>query len=124
MSSILLVEDDNVIRKMIGMPLLLRGYQVDSAENGEQGVQKANSCSYDAILMDMHMPVMDGHEATRVLREQGYTGLIIAVTASVMTDETNKAISIGCDHFISKPIEVTFEEQVKEYINLHKQTLK
>ncbi|WDE12582.1 response regulator [Thalassomonas haliotis] len=116
MSSILLVEDDNVIRKMISMRLQLSGFEVDTAVNGLEGIEKASACLYDAILMDMHMPVMDGHEATRVLREQGYQGLIIAVTASVMSDETSKAINVGCDHFISKPIEVTFEQQVAEFI--------
>ncbi|WP_281555836.1 response regulator [Thalassomonas sp. RHCl1] len=120
MSSILLVEDDQVIRKMITMRLQLHGFEVDTAVNGLQGVEKANGRLYDAILMDMHMPVMDGHEATRVLREQGYQGLIIAVTASVMSDETNKAINIGCNHFIPKPIEVTFEDQVAEFITRYK----
>ncbi|WDD99776.1 response regulator [Thalassomonas actiniarum] len=120
MSSILLVEDDQVIRKMISIRLQLRGFEVDTAVNGEQGVEKASTCLYDAILMDMHMPVMDGHEATKVLRKQGYQGLIIAVTASVMSEETNKAINIGCDHFIPKPIEVTFEDQVTEFITRFK----
>ncbi|WDE06115.1 response regulator [Thalassomonas viridans] len=120
MSSILLVEDDNVIRKMINMRLQLRGFEVDTAINGQEGVEKASTCRYDAILMDMHMPVMDGHEATKKLREQGYQGLIIAVTASVMSDETSKAIDVGCDHFISKPIEVTFEDQVADFITRFK----
>lgn len=120
MSSILLVEDDNVIRKMINIRLQLHGFEVDTAVNGQEGVEKASTCLYDAILMDMHMPVMDGHEATKILREQGYQGLIIAVTASVMSDETNKAINVGCDHFIPKPIEVNFEDQVAEFISQYK----
>ena len=119
MSSILLVEDDNVIRKMLSLRLRMRDIDVDIAVNGLEGYQKALAGQYDAILMDMHMPVMDGHEATKKLREQGYTGLIIAVTASVMTDETDKALDMGCNYFISKPIEATFEDQIIELITLY-----
>lgn len=75
---------------------------------------------YDLILMDMHMPVMDGHEATRKLREVGYTGLIVAVTASVMSQESEAAIKSGCDNYINKPVTEDFEQKVEDLLNANR----
>ena len=113
MSRILLVEDDEFIRRMINMRLQLRGHEVDSAINGEDGFNKALISSYDLILMDMHMPVMDGHEATAALRDKGYKGLIVAVTASAMSADSDKAIRSGCDGCITKPIGADFEDEIE-----------
>ena len=116
MSRILLVEDDEFIRRMINMRLQLRGHEIDSAVNGEEAFNKAQSNSYDLILMDMHMPVMDGHEATQSLREKGYGGLILAVTASATSADCEKAIKSGCNGYISKPIGADFEDRVGELL--------
>ena len=83
------------------------------AVNGQEALDKAVSGNYDLILMDMHMPVMDGHEATQILRDKGYDGLIVAVTASVMSADSEKAINSGCDEYIPKPIGADFEDQVE-----------
>jgi len=82
-------------------------------ENGQEAVDKTLAGSYALILMDMHTPVMDGHAATRVLRDKGYTGLIVAVTASVMSADSEKAIKSGCDDYIAKPIGEDFEDKVE-----------
>lgn len=113
MAKILLAEDDEFISRMINMRLALRGHEIELAVNGQEALDKAVSGNYDLILMDMHMPVMDGHEATRILRDKGYDGLIVAVTASVMSADSEKAINSGCDEYIPKPIGADFEDQVE-----------
>ncbi len=116
MAKILLVEDDDMIRKMLDLRLSMKGHQVETRENGKLGYEEALANDYDAVLMDMHMPVMDGHEAASTLRNEGYKGLIIAVTASVMAQDTDSAIQSGCNFFIAKPVGADFEQQVETYI--------
>lgn len=116
MSKLLLVEDNQMISTMIKLRLMMQTHDVDCAFNGQEGYDHAMANHYDAILLDMHMPVMDGHEAARKLRENNYTGLIIAVTASVMAEDTDSAIKSGCNHFIAKPIDKDFETTVAGFI--------
>ncbi len=112
MAKILLVEDDEFISRMLTLRLTSQGHEIELATNGQEAVTMALACNYDLVLMDMHMPVMDGHQATRELRNKGYTGLIVAVTASVMSADSDKAIKSGCDDYISKPIGDDFEERI------------
>lgn len=116
MADILLVEDDEMIRRMISMRLNLLGHSVDTAENGKEAVDKALARTFDLVLMDMHMPVMDGHEATRTLRDSGYSNKIVAVTASAMSADSDKAIKSGCDDHIAKPIGPDFEERIQSLL--------
>lgn len=117
MAKILLVEDDDMIRRMIGMRLGMRGHEVETAEDGQEAVEMVPAGDYDLVLMDMHMPRKDGHQATRELREQGYRGAIIAVTASAMSAESEKAIQSGCDAHIAKPIGADFEDRIEGFLN-------
>ncbi len=107
---VLLVED-NVINQDLGRELLhSRGIHVDLAENGEQALLKLAAMSpnfYQAVLMDLQMPVMDGYEATRRIREnQRYFSLpIIAMSAHAMDDVRQRCMDLGMNGHIAKPIE-------------------
>lgn len=116
MASILLVEDDAMISRMLSLRLRMQGHEIETAENGRVGMEKTLAGHYDLVLMDMHMPEMDGHEAVRKLREQGYSGKIAAVTASAMSSDSQKAIAAGCNHYISKPVGEDFEQLVADIL--------
>ncbi len=105
---VLLVEDDQV-NQMLGFAILsAAGYRVDLAGNGAEGVEAARLTRYDAILMDVRMPVMDGQEATRAIRALGgwwQRVPIIAMTADAMPDDRNRCLGSGMDDYIAKPVE-------------------
>ncbi len=116
MALILLVDDDELIVRMISLRLRVRGHLVEVAENGREGVEKALAGDYALVLMDMHMPEMDGREAVRRLRDEGYRGTVVAVTASAMSRDSQTAIEAGCDDFISKPIGDDFEQRIDDLL--------
>jgi CheY-like chemotaxis protein len=104
---ILVVEDNLINQKLIRSILTRSGYQVDIVNNGKEAVDTftANPHAYDLIFMDIQMPVMDGLDATRIIREKGYEDIpIIAVTAGVMKGEREKYLDAGLNDFIPKPI--------------------
>ncbi len=121
MPSILLAEDDEFIGRMLNLRLSLSGHSVDHVVNGQLAVEKALEGNYDVVLMDMHMPIMDGHKAASLLRDRGYSGIIVAVTASVMSADSGKAIASGCDDYIPKPIGDDFEQRLDEIIKRGKE---
>ncbi len=103
--TILLVEDTPLLQQLIKRMLIKLGLDVETADNGSIAVEKAMDRSYDLVLMDMQMPVMDGIEATQVLRERGFTCPIIALTANVMQKHQEQFKAAGCDGFLGKPID-------------------
>ncbi|MCC0177360.1 response regulator [Waterburya agarophytonicola K14] len=109
MPKILLVEDNEMNRDMLSRRLERRGYEVNIAVNGLEGVEMANSIMPDLILMDMSLPVMDGWEATKNIKADSVTQSIpvIALTAHAMSGDREKAIQAGCDDYDTKPIELS-----------------
>jgi CheY-like chemotaxis protein len=82
------------------------GLRVDDAENGRVGADKALQEGYDAILMDMQMPVMDGFAATRLLRQRGVKVPIIALTANAMKGFEHEVMEAGCSGYLTKPVDI------------------
>ncbi len=109
MTTILLVEDNEMNRDMLSRRLQRRGYTVLLAVDGQAGVALARSERPDLILMDMSLPVLDGWEATRQLKADAETCSIpiIALTAHAMASDREKALQAGCDDYDSKPIELS-----------------
>jgi CheY-like chemotaxis protein len=102
--SVLLVEDNPDTSEMIRRFLSFFGSQVEPAENGLEGIVKADMQRPDIILMDLEMPVLNGYEATRRLREQGFTGPIIAISGRPAALERRRCLVFGFDDYIGKPI--------------------
>lgn len=108
MAKILLVEDNEMNRDMLSRRLIRRSYEVVLAVDGRAGVDLALAEQPDLILMDMSLPVMDGWESTRALRESAATASIpvIALTAHAMASDREKALAAGCDDYDTKPVEL------------------
>ena len=99
----LLVEDNEINQQVAREILQGAGLNVTVANNGQQGLDAAMQNHYDAILMDIQMPELDGYEATRRLRKEGWTGPILALTAYAMRGDREKCLAAGCDEYLSKP---------------------
>ena len=101
-----LVAEDNPINQQLALEFLQRaGAQVEIAQTGQEAVNAAVETTYDIILMDIHMPEKDGLEATQVIREQGINVPIIAVSADALSERRAQALEVGCNEYITKPID-------------------
>jgi len=106
---VLLAEDAPDNQRLVGVILTKAGSQVTIAENGRIACEKALEAvqagkPFDLILMDMQMPVMDGYDATRNLRNHQYSGPIVALTAHAMPADCQQCLDAGCDGYVAKPI--------------------
>jgi len=100
---VLLVED-NPVNILVAQKFLERwGAKTEVAHNGVEALEAIKSKSYEIILMDMHMPIMDGYEATREIRKMGISTPIIALTASVYNEDRGHMFSLGVNDYIVKP---------------------
>ncbi len=105
---VLVAEDHPVNRKVVGLLLQSMGHQVSFAEDGQQALTQASQSDFDLVLMDIHMPVMDGLSSARRIRalpgERGQVP-IVALTADVMNDAADQAMAAGMNAFLSKPLQ-------------------
>jgi two-component system, cell cycle response regulator DivK len=105
--TVLVVEDDRDIREVLRLTLEGAGYRVIEAENGFDGIEAARQYEPDAILIDMSLPLMDGCQSSRLIRQNPRlaTVPIIACTAYNRWEWRGKAILAGCTNFLPKPVD-------------------
>ncbi len=101
---ILVAEDNPVNRKVIGRMLEKEGHQVEMAHDGGQAVAALTARSFDLVLMDVEMPVLDGLEATRAVRARGDRTPIVALTAQAMKGDEERCLAAGMSAYLTKPI--------------------
>ncbi|MGB1013694.1 MAG: ATP-binding response regulator, partial [Nannocystaceae bacterium] len=107
---ILVAEDNPVNQRIMELVIAKLGYSLKVVNNGQEAIDAVCSQRYDAILMDINMPLVDGHEATQKIREleaeKDYHTPIIALTANAMSEERERCVAVGMDAYITKPIEI------------------
>jgi len=102
---VLLADDVSTNQKVIKRLLEKTGVKVTVVRNGQEALALALEQSFDLIFLDMQMPVMNGYEACQTLREKGITTAIVALTAHAMKGDREKCLDVGCDDYLSKPID-------------------
>ena len=118
---VLLAEDNLVNQKVALRQLRKLGYAADAVGDGAAAIDALQRSHYDVVIMDCHMPEMDGYEATRMIRQRNDLGhtYIIAMTANAMQGDREKCLEAGMDDYVSKPTRITDLEQALERAALH-----
>ncbi|MCD6260033.1 MAG: response regulator [Helicobacteraceae bacterium] len=121
--SILLVEDNKINQEIIIGLLEETNINVDIASNGQEAVElfEHNRDKYHLILMDLQMPIMDGYEATKIIREENKEIPIVALTANAMQGDMEKTKAVGMQEHLNKPIEVEkLYDTLLKYLSVHR----
>ena len=100
----ILVAEDNDSNFILMSYILKKDYQYERAKNGQEAVDMIEAGGFDIVLMDVKMPLMDGLEATKIIKEKRPDLPIIALTANAFDSDRQLALSAGCDDFLSKPV--------------------
>ena len=121
----ILVVEDNVVNQKIAIKILEKyGYRVNAVANGQEALHSLKLASYDLVLMDCQMPVMDGYEATKAIRNSNSKVMnnkifVIAMTANAMKGDREKCINAGMDDYIAKPITPkALKETIERWLDL------
>ncbi len=116
---ILYAEDNEVNRKLIDLLVRKTGAEITMVVNGAEALKAAADDSYDLILMDIQMPVMDGRDATEAIRKSGNRTPIVALTANIMAEDIREYREAGCDDCLSKPVDKNrFYEVLSRYLTV------
>ena len=113
----ILIAEDNDSNYLLMSYILKSHYDFSRAFNGREAVEKAKAERPDMVLMDIQMPIMDGLEATRLIRAEMADLPIIALTANAFDNDRQRALDAGCNDFISKPVNAALcLEMIAKYI--------
>ena len=118
MKKILLVEDNEMNKDMLSRRLIKKGYEVVFAMDRQEAIDMAQSETPDVILMDMGLPVKDGLQATKEIKENSDTANIpvIALTANAMAEHRQEALDGGCDEYETKPVRLpSLLEKIEQF---------
>ena len=118
----ILIAEDNLMNQYVITHILNKmGYEPEIVNNGMEAVEAANQKDFDIILMDMQMPVMDGLEATRVIRQTVVNQpVVIALTANAMADDSEICLNAGMDDYLCKPINLDeLMDKLEKWFNIH-----
>ena len=120
MTKILIVEDNEMNRDMLSRRLSRKGYEIEIAVDGAEGLVMMRNNTPDLVLMDMGLPVLDGWEATSQAKADGELSSIpiIALTAHAMEEDRQKALAAGADDFDTKPVNLSgLLEKIENQLN-------
>ena len=116
---VLVVEDDPLNQMLMNLHLNALAVDITTVDNGEKAIEKVSEQEFDLILMDIRMPVLNGRQATRQMRQMGITTPIIATTADVVGNARQRCLDAGCNGFICKPIiKKEFYELIGRYMDI------
>ena len=100
----ILIAEDNDSNYILMTYILKKYYQFERAKNGQEAVNMVEKNEYDVVLMDIKMPIMDGLEATKAIKEKHPELPVVALTANAFDSDRQLALDSGCDDFLSKPV--------------------
>ena len=113
----ILIAEDNDSNFVLMSYILKKHYQFERAKNGQEAVEMVDKNQYDIVLMDIKMPIMNGLEATKAIREKHPDLPILALTANAFDSDRQLAMEVGCNDFLSKPVSSEeCIETIKRYI--------
>jgi CheY-like chemotaxis protein len=119
---LLLVEDNVLNQKLIFLNLTKFGFSIDVANNGLEALEKVQEKKYDLILMDLMMPVMDGFEATRAIRDfENHNSThtpIIGLTANTFDADREKCLGMGMDEYMAKPFDIEVFNSILDQLGI------